>query len=355
MKIFKQYLLRTVLRSTGLVTMFLLVLQFLILFMSELSDVGQGGYSLTDALTYVVLRLPYEIYNFLPIASLMGALIGLGTLSANSELTAARVAGFSKFKIISSLLQFGLLTFLVIGVIGEYFIPELFSYAETQKIVLKSGGQAIKVKRGLWLKQNNSFIYIGRVKNDQALEAVTEYQFTDKGAMRLVRHIDKAFLKDGQWHVLNMKTTKMTASSLKDSFSNKGIWPISLKKEQLTITNKDMEEMSLKELWHYIHIQRKAQMATQAQEINFWQRIIQPFSAIVMLLLALPCVFGLQRSRGFGVRVMLGVAIGFSFYIINRLLMSLGLIYMLPAFWVSAAPTLFVLTASLLMLARQKN
>ena len=52
-------------------------LALLFAFIDELGDV-EGGYSLLDASWYVLLTAPRRLYEMLPMAALIGCLIGLG-------------------------------------------------------------------------------------------------------------------------------------------------------------------------------------------------------------------------------------------------------------------------------------
>ena len=61
-------------------------LALLFAFIDELGDI-EGGYGLLQALEYVLLTTPRRLYEMLPMAALIGCLIGLGTLASNSELT----------------------------------------------------------------------------------------------------------------------------------------------------------------------------------------------------------------------------------------------------------------------------
>ncbi|RMU77903.1 Permease YjgP/YjgQ, partial [Pseudomonas syringae pv. aptata] len=70
----------------GLVSMFA--------FIDEMRDISDT-YTLTDALSFVMLTAPRRVYDTLPMAALIGCLIGLGTLASSSELTIMRAAGVS--------------------------------------------------------------------------------------------------------------------------------------------------------------------------------------------------------------------------------------------------------------------
>ena len=93
MKLLSNYIAKIVLASTGLVTLMLIGLQIFILFVKQLGDLGKGGYGILQATWFVFCQLPYQIYTFMPMASLLGCLIGLGMMANHRELVVMRAAG----------------------------------------------------------------------------------------------------------------------------------------------------------------------------------------------------------------------------------------------------------------------
>jgi hypothetical protein len=89
----------------------------------EIDAVGVDGYGLADALVFMALSLPRYAYQVFPIATLIGALIGLGALASRSELVAMRAAGFSVARIIRAGLLGGVLLAALAVVVGEVIAP----------------------------------------------------------------------------------------------------------------------------------------------------------------------------------------------------------------------------------------
>ncbi len=54
-------------------------------------------------------------------------------------------------------------------------------------------------------------------------------------------------------------------------------------------------------------------------QVAFWQRLAQPFTTLVMMMLAIPFIFGPLRSSTMGLRFIAGALMGFGFHMINRL------------------------------------
>ena len=90
---------RYVLRSISWhVLLTLLVLLGLFVFfdlIAELRDVGKDGYSLQNAIVYVLLQSPERIYDLLPVSLLIGSIFALSGLADSSQITVMRAAGVS--------------------------------------------------------------------------------------------------------------------------------------------------------------------------------------------------------------------------------------------------------------------
>ena len=73
----------------------LLALMTLLNFIGQQDDIGEGTYDVKGAFIVTFLHLPQQAYELLPIGALIGAIIGLGGLARDSELTILRAAGVS--------------------------------------------------------------------------------------------------------------------------------------------------------------------------------------------------------------------------------------------------------------------
>ncbi|MED5251158.1 MAG: LptF/LptG family permease, partial [Pseudomonadota bacterium] len=94
-----RYIARNVLAAIVVVQFVLLGLDITIAYIGDLGDT-QGDYSARDVLLYVGMRLPWRFYQYAPVAVLIGALIGLGSMASSNELTVMRAAGRSLARIV---------------------------------------------------------------------------------------------------------------------------------------------------------------------------------------------------------------------------------------------------------------
>jgi len=72
-----------------------------------------------------------------------------------------------------------------------------------------------------------------------------------------------------------------------------------------------------------------------------------------MLLMALSFIFGPLRSVTMGARTIMGVMVGFSFFIANQVFGQVSLVFQLPAFVGALLPSVLFAGIAILLLRRQ--
>ena len=171
----------TVFASIGVTLMVLVGLDSVGAIIDQSADVTRN-YFFADALIYVVTLVPSRIYEYIPFASLIGCLVGLGLLAGNSEVIVMRAAGVSPLRIVGFVLK-PVLIFVILGMtIGEYFSPYLDQLAEGKREYLRKGESAQDSSSGLWNREGNQFMHANAVFPGGVLYGVTRYQFNDDRA-----------------------------------------------------------------------------------------------------------------------------------------------------------------------------
>ena len=77
MNIVGRYLFTTILGTTAMVLAVLGGLGSFIEMVGQLDDIGVGGYGMVSAIAWVLMKLPTVLVQLLPIAVLLGALLGV--------------------------------------------------------------------------------------------------------------------------------------------------------------------------------------------------------------------------------------------------------------------------------------
>jgi lipopolysaccharide export system permease protein len=342
MKLLDRYIAKTVLASIALVTLMLTGLQMFILFVNELGDLGRGNYQLSQAFRVVLLEVPEQVYLFFPVACLLGALVGLGNLATHRELLVMQASGVSIKRVTWGVLKASIWVIVFVTVLGEVLVPRFLATSHEIKNQALTGGQAVKTRHGVWLRHENNFILVGDVLADHSLRDIVQFQFdpTDSSHhLRFTRKIDRLIKHDGVWEAQGVQETKFGSHETYAKQYETMPWDIPLDLAVLKLRGETPEEMSFSALHHYVASQQ-ASPALFPYKLAYWQRLVQPFSTVVMMILAIPFVFGPLRSSTMGAKLLTGATVGFSFHLVNRFFGPFSQVFLWPPELAAILPTL---------------
>lgn len=352
MKILHRHIGRHVVSMTLLVALMLGGLLAFINFLAELKDIGTLNYGVKQAFTFVSLSLAHELYPFFPIAALIGCLIGLGQLATNSELIVMRAAGVSKTQITASVIRATILMLLVATFAGELIAPSLKNFATHYKSIARLGGDpADWGRQGFWLRSGSNFIHIDKALPSGELQGVTRYQFADQ----TLNHADFAATGtyvDKKWLFKDINLTHLEQDNTHTEVIPEQPWEVNIDSKLVSVNEVESDQASLFTVHHYIRYLKHSGMAANSYQFDFWTRLLQPLATIIMIGLAVPFIFGPLRTVTMGLRILIGVIIGFSFYTINAFLGPFSLVYEVPPFWAAATPLILVAIIDAILLWR---
>lgn len=338
MKILERYVAKTVLGATGLVTLLLTGLQIFILLVNQIGDIGKEHYSLAMALWYVLFQLPWQVYLFFPIACLLGSLTGLGLLASSSELVVMRAAGMSMGQITLAVFKAALVMILLVTLMSETIVPKLSRYAHDSKMTALTGGQTFRTNKGIWLRQHLDFIQVATVLPDSVMEQVYHFHFDESHRLQKALAIREIRFEQDHWQAYGIKETVFNKNNIETHTYDSMPWDVPLKPQLLDITSIEPDEMTLSALYRFMRLQKNSHQNIQNYELAFWQRLLQPFSTLLMMFLAIPFIFGPLRSSTMGAKILLGATVGFGFHIINKFMGPVSLVFQWPPLLAALGP-----------------
>ncbi len=350
MKLLERYIAKTVLASIALVTLMLAGLQIFMLFVDQLDSLGKGDYGLFQAASFVFLQMPYQVYLFFPMASLLGCLIGLGVMANHHELVVMRAAGMSIGQVTAAVLKVSVFVIVLVTVVSETVMPSMVHLANNQKAEAMSQGQTLRTAKGVWMRNHNDFLRVGTILPNNVLEHVYQFHFDEAHQLKFSRKIEKIVYKHKAWRAENVVESVIDRDQTRVRYIPEMAWDISLKPTILSVNGNEPDEMTLKGLYQYLHAQKKSHQTALNYQLVFWQRIVQPLTTVVMMVLAIPFIFGPLRSSTMGSKLLVGATAGFGFHIINRFLGSLSQVYQFSSVIAAIGPTcVFALLGMYLM------
>lgn len=350
MRLIDRYLGRTVILGSVLALTILAAIASLLEFINEVEDVD-SGYSLLQAVFYVLLTLPQRIYDLFPTAVLVGSLMSLGGLAANSELVVIRAAGVSIPRIIWSVLKAGLAITVIAVLLGEWAAPEAGQRARNLQNASQSERTSLRTGDGLWAKDGQRFINVRSVYPGLRLSDLRIYRFDGQ---RLVRatHARSAVYEEDHWILRDVRHSAISPNGVEARRKAQERWERLLPPALFNVLTADPERMPAWVLYRYIGYLEENELDADTYKLAFWTHFTTPLSALVMLLLAVPFAFGSWRASGAGQRLFIGIVIGLVFYLFNQMFNHLSLVYGLTPWMGAFLPIMMFLVIGLVALRR---
>lgn len=336
MNLLERYIGKTVLFSTLIVLLLFFAVQSFVQFITELQYIGRGHYGLLQALVFVPMQSISVMYQLFPVAGLIGCLIGLGRLATQSELVVMRASGVSKAQINIAVIKMTIIMLVFVTAIGELVGPRAGHFAENYK-VMSMYNSPMSVARSGWLRDGNNFIYIGDMITNKKLANVTRYKYVNN-QLQLLSHAATGELKNGQWTFFNIKQSDIGKDGVTSKNISKQVWPVSFDPKILGLANLNVNYETLWSLSKLLIFMKKNDLQANQIAFAFYQRLFQPLATIVMICLAIPFIFGPLRSATMGLRMLVGVMVGFLFYTLNQFFGPFSMVYQVPPIWSALIP-----------------
>ncbi len=367
MRVIQRYFTSEITRSVLFALAAFLALFAFFEMMGQLEQVGRNGYKLQQAVFYVLMGLPGNVYELMPTAVLIGTIYTLSQLAARSEFTIMRVSSMSTGMAAKVLLRIGVGFAVLTIVFGELIAPKASEWAEKLKLQAQGASMSSQFRSGMWAKDvikdnglegnvtGSRFINIQAVQPDGRIEGVKLYELdTDFHMARMVTAKSGMYEGNHQW-VLN----EVVQSDFAGGRDRKITEPVKTVKlpqmklvsevtpEILSVLFADPDRMSAYDLLAYTKHLEANNQRTDRYEIAFWKKIVYPLSIFVMLALALPFAYLHFRAGGVSLKIFTGIMIGVCFQLINSLFSHLGLLNTWPAFMTAALPSLLFMALAI--------
>ena len=342
MRILSRYIGRTVLTHTLMVMAVLLAIYFFITLMDELAYVGQGRYSILGALQYALMLLPRQIYELFPLVALLGGMLGLGTLASSNELTVIRAAGVSVRRIMLAVMQMALLLMLAVALIGELAAPQLEQQARMMRAQAISQNVSLNVKGGLWVRDGDTYISVRHLLPEGVAHDITLYVFTPEQRLQEMVQAREAVYAGGQWTLHKVMRSRIDHAGVATAALEQLPWQTSLTPEVIGVAALQPDKLSIAELAGYVDYTRSNSLDARGYELALWARVVAPFAAGGMMLLAVPFIFGSLRSVSIGLRITVGGLLGIGFHLFNGVFGRIALVYDLSPLLSAIVPTVIV-------------
>jgi lipopolysaccharide export system permease protein len=355
MNLLDRYIIRAVLGGAFVVMAVLITLGALFLFSGQQDDIGVGTYTALDAFWFVLLNVPQQIYELMPIGVLIGALIGLGSLARGSELTVMRAAGISVWRVAGSVAMAGVLLIVLAVACGEFLAPPLQAMAKQQKLLSKFSTITFAGRAGPWVRDGNLLINVSQQSGSGEFAGMLIFELGDDHQLKSVGSASTAHVQpDGSWKLSHFESTKFGGPVIESEREESREFRSAVGGDFLALTVTTPRQLETHVLWGLIRHLRANSLDASEQEFAFWSRIARTSAILFAALLAVPFVWGSLRAAGAGARTLMGVLIGVAFFFVQRMLESGAVVFNASPLVLAWLPTTLLAAAALILIARTR-
>lgn len=343
-------------RSFVILAMLVVVLQTLDLLGESGKILAVQGNTDADVWHYAAMRLPQIISRFLPFSVLLGTLVTLVTLNQNSEIISMKAGGMSAHQILAPLIVASLFVAGVSFVFNERVVTRsnavlsAWQKVEYARIPPDSGTRA-----NVWVRLDGDLIHAGMVSGrgtSAVLQDVEIFRRQDNGLVGITRAPRATWAGTG-WRLEQARHFNVATGavqSLGTIIAAEGVTP-----DRFTLANVKGDDLDFASLRSAIAELQQAGKPTGPLEAALWHKISGPLSAVLMPLLGAVAGFGLARSGQLFVRAVIGMALGFLFFVADNFGLAMGNLGAYPPLLAAWGPFLLFLMIGEMVLIRTEE
>jgi len=350
MTLLSRYITSVYLKILALTVSSFTAIYLIIDFLEKLRRFSRAQGETHYVVLYFLYKVPAIINQIMPLAVLMSTLLTLGILSRSSEIIAMQSCGISLKRIAKPLLVIAFALSLFTFFSNEAIIPttsQQLKYVDEVLIQGKNPSTFFRLNN-IWFRDKN-YILQARlfIPTSWTLKGITLWQTTEE--MQPVKRLEA---EEGVWNGQSWTLQNV----VEKSFSNGKVTetkkmsllpvPLQLKVNDLKVWDKNADDMGFFKLKRYTEKLRKAGYDATRYQAQMYSKVSMPFACLIMAFVGIPFSLRSGRSSGVALGIGLSIGIGFAYFVINAILISLGGTGVLPplvAAW--AANFIFALSA----------
>jgi lipopolysaccharide export system permease protein len=258
----------------------------------------------------------------------MATMLTFGTLARNSEITAMQSCGISIARISRPLLSAAFVISILTLLLTEFIVPVSYQKMRYVEDVLieKKVNQTVFRQNNIWYREGD-YVLQARLFEpaSRTLKGITVWH---SGSRMLpdkrIDALQASPTRDG-WQLKQVVVREMTEGTIRRTFPLPTLTlPLHLQENDLKVVDRNADNMGFLKLRKYSRKLHDAGYDATRYIAQMHGRISIAFASFIMAFIGIPFALKGGRSGGTAVGIGISLAIGFSFYLINSIVLSFG-------------------------------
>lgn len=283
------------------------------------ADILPEGTTILGGIKYMLLRLPSLYNRIFMFALFVSLLITLLSLVRRQELVGFVAMSVTPLMQIMALMRVVLLVSVASLIFIDQVLPRTVSALENWLGVGAFLEESAGKPRSLWVADENAFSEIGHLRGEEVSDLVI-YHRDGANEISAVTYADKARFTDEGWRLINPRSL-----SLRDeNTSASTLWQTAQTPATLQKLGTSPRNLSLADQYQLSQLRGAGVRPSTAYQVWFLDRLTMPIIAFGFVLVAVPLMQALQRRQTGDQRLIIGLAIGFSYFIFDGVLKTVA-------------------------------
>lgn len=363
MRILDRYIFRSVV-SIFLLCLFTFLFLYIIIDLFAHLDVilkMQTGMELLWR--YYLSYLPYIFVQIAPFACLLATLYAFARLNHDNEIIAMRSSGMSIFAIARTAIIFGFAVSGFVFLVSDKIMPDALQTNEKLRIQLESGVRRVRLREevlhnvSIYGLKNRLFFINSFFPMEKAMEGVTILEHDERQNITKKIVANRAIYDNGTWKFYHCVTYSFDSDGQmieEPRFNEEEIMAIPETPEEFLDQKQSPDLMSLNQMRDYIRKLSRSGATTVIRNlrIDFYHRLMAPFSSLLIILLAVPFSLKIRRKATGLSSLGLSLVLGFMYYVFDAICLALGKASILPPLVAASLSHVLALTLGLYLISR---
>jgi lipopolysaccharide export system permease protein len=263
-------------------------------------------------------------------------------MNQNSEVIALKASGLSAHQVLAPLIVASLAVAALTFTFNDRVVSRAAATLDQWKDV-EYGPLPIDHgdRSNVWVRDGDDLIEVQQVhgkENAAQLGGITVYD-RQAGALQAIITAPHG-VRDGNGWRIGPDATRFDVASGKLDHLGQVVIGRGVRPDQLTLASVDADGLSFNELRAAISDLHDAGRPTKALEGSLWHKLSWPLSSVLMPLLGAVAAFGLARSGKLFLRAVIGMMLGFLYFVADSFALAMGNLGAYPPFLAAWAPFL---------------